>query len=368
MSRISPPDMPQDVFTQSSLPARVVSDKNCQAEFERALGSRPDVLELRLIDASRKFGNRAPGKTLQDNCSPLDEDARKAEPANTKERETIPDLPPKPDTPGEQASNEENGEHREPDQASMLQSPIAIATPCSTETTQPSHTMTTPPSSTVTITPSATAITTPPVSATERPLTATNHRDNPTAPMKSPEQNLSAAPNIPANGAPVQTPADQQNPSGEQDEQAHFDLAEEDPKLASGTHQTPGDKLLARLLKTTEQPSFSRDLDKLAQMLQVHIQAGESRNGSSTRLQVNLAQLGQVDVQLNHSRGELHVEIHASPGSLLQLQLARGDLMERLQRLHPGQPIQLTFAQQQHGGDQGSRQRRHVYDEWEQEP
>lgn len=375
MSRISPPDRPQDVFTPSSLPALVASDKNCQAEFERALGSRPDVIERRLIDASRKFGNRAPDKTLEDNCSPQDEDARTAEPANTKGRETIPDLPPKPDTPGGQATNEESGEHREPDQACMLQSPIAIATPFSTVTTKPSHTTTTPPSSTTATTPSSTettrpsptAATTAPVPATDRPVTATNQRDNTTAPLKSPEQNLSIAPNAPATRAPVQTPADQQNPSGEQDEQAHVDVADEDPKLASGTHQTPGDKLLARLLKTTEQPSFSRDLDKLAQTLQVHIQAGESRNGSSTRLQVNLAQLGQVDVQLNHSRGELHVEIQASPGSLLQLQLARGDLMERLQRLHPGQPIQLTFAQQQHGGDQGSRQRRHVYDEWEQD-
>lgn len=170
-----------------------------------------------------------------------------------------------------------------------------------------------------------------------------------------------------ATGSAPETPSDQHNASGEHDEPPPFGSPVEDPKPSATAGQTPGDKLLARLQSTTEQPQFSKDLGQLVQTLQLHIHAGVSRDGSTTLLQVNLAQLGQVDVQLAHSRGHLHIEIQANPGSLLQLQLARGELMERLQRLNPGQPIELSFAQHHHGGDQGSRQRRHVYDEWEQD-
>lgn len=78
------------------------------------------------------------------------------------------------------------------------------------------------------------------------------------------------------------------------------------------------------------------------------------------------ALLGAVEVQVLHGHGQLQVEISASPGSLAFLQQARGELLERLQRLHPEQPVQLTFNQQQDSG-QRSRQRRYLHEEWQAE-
>lgn len=340
MSRISPPDITQDVLARSPAPARVAADKTSQAEFERALNSKPDAGEKRRTDAWRKLDTREPGKTPRDTSRPLDDDAEQAEPSTATDREPIrrPHLPgtaPETATPDEQATNDE---------------PVARPAPEQPSTPQP-----------------PTGIVVVPLPSNDRPKPGTSHRDSSAATVKNPEQHLPIMLGAPAIGLAPETPSDQHNSSGEHDEQPPFGSLVEDPKPSASTGQTPGDKLLARLLNTTEQPAFSKDLGKLVQTLQLHIQAGVSRDGSTTLLQVNLAQLGQVDVQLAHSHGHLHVEIQASPGSLLQLQLARGDLMERLQRLNPGQPIQLTFTQQQHGGDQGSRQRRHVYDEWEQD-
>ena len=89
--------------------------------------------------------------------------------------------------------------------------------------------------------------------------------------------------------------------------------------------------------------------------------------GSASVVQVHLPQLGHVEVQLVTIHGQLQVDIQASPGSLLQLQLARHELLERLQRVSPEQPVHLSFSNAQ-DGDQRSRQRRSVYDEWEPQP
>ncbi len=350
MSRISPPDITQDFLARSPAPARVAADKTSQAEFERALNSKPDVGEKRRTDSWRKLDTREPGKTPRDTSRPLGDDAEQAEPSTATDREPIrrPHLPgtsPETATPDEPATNDEPAEQPEtgkPDE------PVARPAP-----EQPS----TPPTGIVVV----------PLPSNDRPKPGTSHRDSSAATVKNPEQHLPIMLGAPAIGLAPETPSDQHSSFGEHDEQPPFGSLAEDPKPSASTGQTPGDKLLARLLHTTEQPAFSKDLGKLVQTLQLHIQAGVSLDGSTTLLQVNLAQLGRVDVQLALSHGHLHVEIKASPGSLLQLQLARGDLMERLQRLNPGQPIQLTFTQQQHGGDQGSRQRRHVYDEWVQD-
>ncbi|MGE7956997.1 type III secretion system needle length determinant [Pseudomonas sp. NPDC089530] len=352
MSRISPPDITQDALARSPAPAPVAADRNRQAEFERALNSKPDASDKRRAEVPRKFDIRAPGKTPQDASRPLDDEAQQAEPATATDREPIrqPHLPgtaPETAAPDEKATQEEPVERPETDQ---LDKPVAHPEPEQPPTPQPP----------------AGIVTAPPPS-TDRPKPGTNHRDSATTAVKNPEQSLPVMPGVHATSSAPEAPSDPHDTSDGRDEQPPFDSLPEDPKPSSSSGQTPGDKLLARLLNATEQPPFSKDLGTLVQTLQLHIQAGISRDGSTTLLQVNLAQLGQVDVQLAHSRGQLHVEIQASPGSLLQLQLARGDLMERLQRLNPGQPIQLTFTQHQHGGDQGSRQRRHVYDEWKQD-
>ncbi|MBF3255143.1 type III secretion system needle length determinant, partial [Pseudomonas aeruginosa] len=105
---------------------------------------------------------------------------------------------------------------------------------------------------------------------------------------------------------------------------------------------------------------------RLLDAVQARIQVASAAESHAARLQVRLPQLGAVEVQVLHGHGQLQVEISASPGSLAFLQQARGELLERLQRLHPEQPVQLTFNQQQDSG-QRSRQRRYLHEEWQAE-
>ncbi|HCA6671762.1 TPA: type III secretion system needle length determinant PscP, partial [Pseudomonas aeruginosa] len=131
--------------------------------------------------------------------------------------------------------------------------------------------------------------------------------------------------------------------------------------------QTPGDRLLARLLASSgSRPLPLADLARLLDAVQARIQVASAAESHAARLQVRLPQLGAVEVQVLHGHGQLQVEISASPGSLAFLQQARGELLERLQRLHPEQPVQLTFNQQQDSG-QRSRQRRYLHEEWQAE-
>nr|VVH79705.1 Flagellar hook-length control protein FliK [Pseudomonas aeruginosa] len=108
------------------------------------------------------------------------------------------------------------------------------------------------------------------------------------------------------------------------------------------------------------------DLARLLDAVQGRIQVASAAESHAARLQVQLPQLGAVEVQVLHGHGQLQIEISASPGSLALLQQARGELLERLQRLHPEQPVQLTFNQQQDSG-QRSRQRRYLHEEWQAE-
>ena len=115
-----------------------------------------------------------------------------------------------------------------------------------------------------------------------------------------------------------------------------------------------------------EDRTLLADLARLLDAVQGRIQVASAAESHAARLQVQLPQLGAVEVQVLHGHGQLQIEISASPGSLALLQQARGELLERLQRLHPEQPVQLTFNQQQDSG-QRSRQRRYLHEEWQAE-
>ena len=180
------------------------------------------------------------------------------------------------------------------------------------------------------------------------------------------------APEIPAVEAPRTAPAPCTGDSASHDDQPHDEPARfmapvDDLPEAIAPLMTPGDKLLARLQPSREAPLLTRDLQQLLSALQPHIQSAATHLGSASVVQVHLPHLGHVEVQLVTVHGQLQVDIQASPGSLLQLQLARQDLLERLQRLNPEQPVQLSFSNSQ-DSDQRSRQRRSVYDEWEAQP
>lgn len=131
--------------------------------------------------------------------------------------------------------------------------------------------------------------------------------------------------------------------------------------------QTPGDRLLAQLLADPQMSALKQDLEHLLTAMQARIQHPANTSASnSTLLQISLQHLGAVEIQLVHGRGKLHIEVQASSGTLLHLQQARGELLERLHKLNPGQGIQLAFADSG-DADQRSRQRRHLEDEWEPE-
>ena len=169
-----------------------------------------------------------------------------------------------------------------------------------------------------------------------------------------------ATPVAPANDNRAQDDAPQDEPTRD------LPLVD-DPPEAFAALMTPGDKLLARLQPTPAAPVLTRDVQQLLSALQPHIQCAVTPTGSASVVQVHLPQLGHVEVQLVTIHGQLQVDIQASPGSLLQLQLARHELLERLQRVSPEQPVHLSFSNAQ-DGDQRSRQRRSVYDEWEPQP
>ncbi len=124
---------------------------------------------------------------------------------------------------------------------------------------------------------------------------------------------------------------------------------------------TPGDHLLATM-RTTRLTSVSEQLIQLAQRLAVEL---ELRGGSSqvTQLHLNLPELGAIMVRIAEIPGKLHVELIASQEALRILAQGSYDLLERLQRI---EPTQLDF-QASGDSEQESRQKRHVYEEWEAE-
>ncbi|AOF17212.1 type III secretion system needle length determinant (plasmid) [Yersinia enterocolitica] len=124
---------------------------------------------------------------------------------------------------------------------------------------------------------------------------------------------------------------------------------------------TPGDHLLATM-RATRLTSVSEQLIQLAQRLAVEL---ELRGGSSqvTQLHLNLPELGAIMVRIAEIPGKLHVELIASQEALRILAQGSYDLLERLQRI---EPTQLDF-QASGDSEQESRQKRHVYEEWEAE-
>ena len=199
--------------------------------------------------------------------------------------------------------------------------------------------------------------------------------------LSAPEKKDKAANNTMAQGnqhagesIPTATPRATSDTSRESHEQGkeHDDQAPDMPVLDENQSvlpsplQTPGDKLLASLQSNQQSAPATRDIGQLLDALQAHLRTATSHNKAVVQLHVTLPNLGVVAVQITHVQGQLQVDIQANPGSLMQLQQARNELMERLQKLNPEQPVTLSFGNSQNN-DQGSRQRRHVHDEWEPE-
>ncbi|MFQ2059782.1 type III secretion system needle length determinant [Aeromonas veronii] len=124
--------------------------------------------------------------------------------------------------------------------------------------------------------------------------------------------------------------------------------------------KTPGDLQLARLTPAEN----NRELGQLLGRLAVDIYQELGRPERPPLLRLTLPQLGDLSIRIAHHHGELQIEILATSEGQLLLNQGRGDLVDRLQRLYPGERVALDLFGQP-DSEQGSRHKRSIYEEWD---
>lgn len=124
--------------------------------------------------------------------------------------------------------------------------------------------------------------------------------------------------------------------------------------------KTPGDLQLARLAPAES----NRELGQLLERLAVDIYQELGRPERPPLLLLTLPQLGDLSIRIAHHHGELQIEILATAQGELLLNQGRSDLVDRLQRLYPGERVALDLFGQP-DSEQGSRHKRSIYEEWD---
>lgn len=124
--------------------------------------------------------------------------------------------------------------------------------------------------------------------------------------------------------------------------------------------KTPGDLQLARLAPAEN----NRELGQLLERLAVDIYQELGRPERPPLLRLTLPQLGDLSIRIAHHHGELQIEILATAQGELLLNQGRNDLVDRLQRLYPGERVALDLFGQP-DSEQGSRHKRSIYEEWD---
>nr|WP_323893519.1 type III secretion system needle length determinant [Aeromonas allosaccharophila] len=124
--------------------------------------------------------------------------------------------------------------------------------------------------------------------------------------------------------------------------------------------KTPGDLQLARLAPADSH----RELGQLLERLAVDIYQELGRPERPPLLHLTLPQLGDLAIRIAHQGGELQIEILATEQGELLLNQGRSDLVDRLQRLYPGERVALDLFGQP-DSEQGSRHKRSIYEEWD---
>ncbi len=124
--------------------------------------------------------------------------------------------------------------------------------------------------------------------------------------------------------------------------------------------KTPGDLQLARLTPAES----NRELGQLLERLAVDIYQELARPERPPLLRLTLPQLGDLSIRIAHHHGELQIEILATAQGELLLNQGRSDLVDRLQRLYPGERVALDLFGQP-DSEQGSRHKRSIYEEWD---
>lgn len=124
--------------------------------------------------------------------------------------------------------------------------------------------------------------------------------------------------------------------------------------------KTPGDLQLARLAPAEN----NRELGQLLERLAVDIYQELGRPERPPLLRLTLPQLGDLSIRITHHHGELQIELLATAQGELLLNQGRSDLVDRLQRLYPGERVALDLFGQP-DSEQGSRHKRSIYEEWD---
>lgn len=124
--------------------------------------------------------------------------------------------------------------------------------------------------------------------------------------------------------------------------------------------KTPGDLQLARMAPAES----NRELGQLLERLAVDIYQELGSPERPPLLRLTLPALGELAIRIEHHHGEMQIEILATTQGELLLNQGRSELIDRLQRLHPGERVTLDLFSQP-DRDQGSRQQRSIYDEWD---
>ncbi|MFE8727589.1 type III secretion system needle length determinant [Aeromonas hydrophila] len=128
------------------------------------------------------------------------------------------------------------------------------------------------------------------------------------------------------------------------------------PPLAT----TPGDLLLARVTPSVNHHELGQLISRLA--VDMHLELG--RLERPPLLQLSLPALGELTIRIDRHQGMLQVEMLASEQGSHLLNQGRGELIDRLQRLYPGERVAVDLFTRG-DSEQGSRQKRSIYDEWD---
>ena len=128
------------------------------------------------------------------------------------------------------------------------------------------------------------------------------------------------------------------------------------PPLAT----TPGDLLLARVTPSVNHHELGQLISRLA--VDMHLELG--RLDRPPQLQLSLPALGELTIRIERHQGMLQVEMLASEQGSQLLNQGRGELIDRLQRLYPGERVAVDLFTRG-DSEQGSRQKRSIYDEWD---
>ncbi|WP_323882935.1 type III secretion system needle length determinant [Aeromonas hydrophila] len=128
------------------------------------------------------------------------------------------------------------------------------------------------------------------------------------------------------------------------------------PPLAT----TPGDLLLARVTPSVNHHELGQLISRLA--VDMHLELG--RLERPPLLQLSLPALGELTIRIERHQGMLQVEMLASEQGSQLLNQGRSELIDRLQRLYPGERVAVDLFTRG-DSEQGSRQKRSIYDEWD---